>query len=69
MGNRLKRGLFSSSTHKLLNADLNGVINIMRKCYLRFGLNVTEIKGHHLYNPIRIKSTREVNQRVKALME
>ena len=55
MGKRIKRGLFSSKTNKLINADLNGAINIMRKCYLRFGLNLNEIKGHRLYNPIIIK--------------
>jgi len=31
MGNRVKRGLFKSSIGKLINADLNGAINIMRK--------------------------------------
>ena len=31
MGKRLKRGLFSSSVKKLINADINGAINIMRK--------------------------------------
>jgi IS605 OrfB family transposase len=31
MGRRTKRGLFKSGTGKLLNADINGAINIMRK--------------------------------------
>lgn len=31
LGKRTKRGLFSSSTNKLLNADINGCINILRK--------------------------------------
>jgi len=31
MGKRVKRGLFSSSAGVLLNADVNGAINIMRK--------------------------------------
>jgi len=30
-GERIKRGLFSSSIGKLINADLNGAINILRK--------------------------------------
>lgn len=30
-GKRVKRGLFQSSTHKLINADVNGAFNIMRK--------------------------------------
>ena len=31
LGKRVKRGCFQSSTHKLLNADVNGAIGIMRK--------------------------------------
>lgn len=31
MGKRKKRGLFQSSVGKLLNADVNGALNIMRK--------------------------------------
>lgn len=31
LGKRIKRGLFRSSTGKLLNADCNGAIGIMRK--------------------------------------
>lgn len=31
MGKRIKRGLFRSSTGKILNADLNGAIGILRK--------------------------------------
>jgi len=31
LGKRIKRGLFRSSTGKLLNADINGSINILRK--------------------------------------
>jgi IS605 OrfB family transposase len=31
LGNRSKRGLFESSTNKLINADINGAINILRK--------------------------------------
>ena len=31
LGIRTKRGLFSSSTGKLINADQNGALNIMRK--------------------------------------
>jgi len=32
-GNREKRGLFRSGTGQLLNADINGAINILRKWY------------------------------------
>ncbi|WP_421077545.1 transposase [Methanothermococcus sp. Ax23] len=31
LGNRIKRGLFQSSIGKLINADVNGAINILRK--------------------------------------
>lgn len=30
-GKRLKRGLFKSSSGKILNADINGAIGILRK--------------------------------------
>ena len=49
LGNRKKRGLFESSIHKLINADLNGAINIMRKY-----INLNEIKGK-IYNPLILK--------------
>lgn len=31
LGKRVKRGLFMSSTGKILNADINGAIGILRK--------------------------------------
>lgn len=31
LGKRVKRGLFKSSTGKILNADINGAIGILRK--------------------------------------
>jgi putative transposase len=31
LGRRIKRGMFKSSTGKLINADINGAIGIMRK--------------------------------------
>ncbi len=46
LGKRHKRGLFKSSKNKLINADLNGAINIMRKY-----INLNEIKGKNLFNP------------------
>ena len=53
MGKRIKRGLFSSSTGKLINADLNGAINIMRRYYthhLKIG-DMENIIGINLFNP------------------
>lgn len=49
-GERIKRGLFSLKTGKLINADLNGAINIMRKI-----IELKEIKGYNKYNPEIIK--------------
>ena len=43
LGNRKKRGLFASSIHKLINADLNGAINIMRKYINLNNLNIKNI--------------------------
>lgn len=49
LGNRKKRGLFESSTQKLINADLNGAINIMRKY-----VNLNYINQNNICNPIVI---------------
>ena len=54
MGSRVKRGLFSSSVGKLINADLNGAINIMRKYSNGEYKNIT---GINLCNPERLKIT------------
>lgn len=53
LGKRKKRGLFQSSTNKLINADVNGAIGIGRKV---FGDSfVREIIGSGLtFNPFRI---------------
>ena len=50
LGNRKKRGLFESSTQKLINADLNGAINIMRKY-----VNLNYINQTNICNPSVIK--------------
>ena len=53
LGKRIKRGLFQSSTNKLLNADINGAIGIGRKV---FGDSyVNKIIGSGLaFNPVRV---------------
>lgn len=48
-GNRISRGLFLSGNGKVINADLNGAINIMRKKKV-----LKEITGDCLYNPKKI---------------
>lgn len=50
---RLKRGLYSSKTNKLLNADLNGAINIMRKHYMNIEKDFEFVRGKNIFNPIR----------------
>jgi len=52
-GKRIRRGLFSSGLNKLLNADLNGAINIMRKV-----IKLDKITGDKLFNPITVKISR-----------
>ncbi len=39
LGRRTKRGLFKSSTGKLINADLNGALNILKKVIGKFNYN------------------------------
>jgi IS605 OrfB family transposase len=53
-GKRTHRGLFKSGTGQLLNADINGAINILRKWYesendLRA---MDEIKEKYIFNPL-----------------
>jgi IS605 OrfB family transposase len=64
-GKRIKRGLFRSSTGKLLNADVNGSLNILRKAFPdAFGLNPLE-KGHGIMdcvvNPVRVNTVQMPN--------
>ena len=50
-GTRLKRGMFKSSAGKLINADVNGSYNIMRKVFPNAFANGVEDVGLH---PIRV---------------
>jgi putative transposase len=52
MGKRIKRGLFQSSTNKLINADINGSLNIMRKV-IGDGY-MTEINIGHVICPVKV---------------
>lgn len=56
-GKRTKRGLFQSSTGQILNADINGAINILRLGNKSKGNSlVKEIADRGLlFNPIRLK--------------
>ena len=54
LGKRVKRGLFQSSTNILLNADVNGALNILRK--VSGDAPVKELLGRGLVNrPQRIR--------------
>ena len=48
-GKRIKRGLFKSKTGTLINADVNGSLNILRK-----------VMGDFKFDPIRVCSTPKV---------
>ena len=50
-GSRVRRGLFKSQKG-LINADLNGAINIMRKV-----IPLREVNGKNIFNPIVVKKS------------
>lgn len=57
LGKRKKRGLFQSSIGKLINADVNGALNIMRKVVGDSSDYIQRIIDRGLlFNPVRIKS-------------
>lgn len=53
LGKRKKRGLFQSSTNKLINADINGAIGIGRKVFGNSYVNKI-IDSGLAFNPIRV---------------
>ena len=54
LGKRVKRGLFQSSIGKLINADVNGALNILRKSVACDSL-IQEIAGRGLvFQPVRV---------------
>lgn len=54
MGKRVKRGLYQSSTGRLINADVNGAINIMRKVVGDSEYVTRIIDSGRLFRPIRV---------------
>ena len=56
MGKRTKRGLFQSSIGKLLNADVNGALNITRKVFGDSDLIPQIINSGLLYNPVKFNN-------------
>ncbi len=55
-GKRVKRGLYRASNSKMLNADVNGAANILRKSNHRFSDGERVARGL-LANPLRVKLT------------
>ena len=57
-GRRIRRGMFRSNTGILINADINGAFNIMRKGLGKSNcdaLNLVPTNKRFVYNPVRIK--------------
>jgi len=54
LGKRVKRGLFQSSIGKVINADVNGSLNILRKVVGDSEQLVRIINSGWLFQPLRI---------------
>lgn len=53
-GRRIKRGLFKSSIGKIINADVNGALNIMRKVVGNSEIVSRIVDSGRLFRPIRV---------------
>jgi transposase len=63
LGDRIKRGLFQSGTGKLLNADVNGGVNIMRKVVDDSYVSKIINRGL-LFNPIKVDNLFTINSKL-----
>jgi len=54
-GQRVKRGLYRSKDGTLINADVNGAFNILRKGKQNF--NIKELSSGLLASPVRTRLT------------
>lgn len=57
LGKRIERGLFSSSTNKLINSDINGACNILSKFISRKNLDTTildKLRKGNMYMPSKL---------------
>ena len=52
-GKRIKRGLYQSSDGRIINADINGAANILRKSSQNF--NFEKLSRGLLASPLRIR--------------
>ena len=57
-GKRIKRGLYQSSVGKLINADVNGALNIMRKVFNDSAKRI--IDRGLLFNPLKLNNLWEL---------
>lgn len=61
-GKRIKRGLFKTHENVLINADVNGSVNILRK-YIKSksdgDLSPTDVSGA-INHPVRINPTKPI---------
>ena len=60
LGKRIKRGLFQSSTGKLLNADVNGALGILRKVVGDSEIFQIINRGL-LFNPVKIRNVFSIS--------
>lgn len=54
LGKRVKRGLFQSSTGRLLNADVNGAFNILRKVVNNSAALQQIVDSGRLFRPVKL---------------
>jgi len=61
VGKRVKRGLFKTKNNILINADVNGAVNILRKYKCKSGLDLsnTDVSGV-INHPVRINPTKPI---------
>lgn len=60
LGKRVKRGLLQSSVGKLINADVNGALGILRKVVGDSGI-VQIINSGLLFNPVKIRNVFSIS--------
>ena len=66
VGKRLKRGLFQSSIGKLINADINAALNILRKV-VNDSVAKQIIDTGLLFNPVKIRNLFSISLQTKML--
>lgn len=61
-GKRIKRGLYQSSIRKVINADVNGALNILRKVVSDSEIISKIIDSGLLFNPMKLKDLWQLSQ-------